>query len=222
MSTDSAVERVWMVTGAARGFGARIVAGALEHGAAVVATARDVKALHERFGERPLLLALALDVTNEAQAQAAAAAAVARFGRIDVLVNNAGYGLVGAVEGLTEALYDELAPLGIHATVVEPGYFRTDFLDSTSLASSKAQIDDYAATAGAVRTRAEALNHQQPGDPERLARALLELVEAAAPPLRLPLGSDAIARIGDKHALVERELAAWRGLAASTDFPPGR
>jgi len=134
----------------------------------------------------------------------------------------AGFGVYSstkfAVEGLSEALHDELAPLGIHVTVVEPGYFRTDFLDSTSLADGQNHIEDYAATAGAVRSRASTLNHQQPGDPDKLATAIVALVEAKNPPLRLPLGTDAIARIEEKHAFVERELQEWRALAASTDF----
>jgi NAD(P)-dependent dehydrogenase (short-subunit alcohol dehydrogenase family) len=273
-----------MITGAARGFGAKITAAALDRGDAVVATARSPKAIVEQFGERPGLLATALDVTDETQATAAVAAAVAKFGRLDVLINNAGFGIMGAVEessadevrrvydtnvfgllnvtraalvqmrrqksghvinfsslggyraaagfgvysstkfaveGLTEALHDELKPLGIHATVVEPGYFRTDFLDGTSLQPTAKQIDDYAATAGAVRKHAVELNHQQPGDPERFANAILALVDAKEPPLRLPLGTDAVARIEEKNAFVARELDAWRKLAASTDFPPG-
>ncbi|MFP3700348.1 short-chain dehydrogenase/reductase, partial [Burkholderia sp. SIMBA_013] len=103
-------------------------------------------------------------------------------------------------EGLTEALHDELAPLGIHATVVEPGYFRTDFLDATSLVVAPGEIADYAATSGQVRRRAVDLNHQQPGDPVRLAAAMVELANAAEPPLRLPLGSDTLAAIAEKLA----------------------
>ena len=272
-----------MITGAARGIGAKIADAALAAGDALVATARDAGAVATRFGEGPSVLPLRLDVTDEAQAAAAVEAAVARFGRIDVLINNAGYGLVGAVEeasatdvrriyetnvfgllnvtravlvqmrrqrsghivnisslggyraaagfgvysstkfaveGLSEALRDEVAPLGIHVTVVEPGYFRTDFLDSTSLVESQHRIDDYAGTAGAVRSRAATLSHQQPGDPDKLATAIVTLVEAKEPPLRLPLGTDAIARIEEKHAFVEREVRAWRSLAASTDFTP--
>ena len=136
----------------------------------------------------------------------------------------AGFGVYSstkfAVEGLSEALRDEVAPLGIHVTVVEPGYFRTDFLDSTSLVESQHRIDDYAGTAGAVRSGAATLSHQQPGDPDKLATAIVTLVEAKEPPLRLPLGTDAIARIEEKHAFVEREVRAWRSLAASTDFTP--
>jgi NAD(P)-dependent dehydrogenase (short-subunit alcohol dehydrogenase family) len=282
MNTPSSFKRVWMITGASRGIGSRIAAAALAHGDAVVATARDAAAIEKRFGAQPGLLAVALDVTDEAQAAHAVQAALARFGRIDVLVNNAGYGLLGAVEeasadevrrlyetnvfgllnvtravlpamrerrsghvvnisslggyrsaagfgvycstkfaveGLTEALHAELAPLGIHATVVEPGYFRTDFLESQSLVTSPRVIADYAASAGVVRERAKQISLNQPGDPERLARALLTLVEAGNPPLRLPLGTDTLQTLADKHAFVERETAEWRELAASTDFP---
>jgi NADP-dependent 3-hydroxy acid dehydrogenase YdfG len=91
-------KRTWMITGAARGIGAKIAAAALANGDAVVATARDARAVATQLGDRPALLAVPLDVTDEAQAISAVQAAVARFGRIDVLVNNAGYGLLGAVE----------------------------------------------------------------------------------------------------------------------------
>ena len=271
--------RTWFITGASRGFGALITAEALAAGDAVVATARDPKSLEARFGEHPRLLAVRLDVTQEEQALAAVEAAIQRFGRIDVLVNNAGYGLLGAVEeargpeverlfatnvfglltvtravlphmrrqraghvinlsslggygaypgwgvycatkfaveGLTEALAAELAPLGIHATVVEPGFFRTDFLDGQSLAVAE-PIADYAATSGVTRTAAEGLNHAQPGNPVKLAKAMIALAHTARPPVRLPLGSDALARIENKHRGVTEELATWRELALSTD-----
>ena len=95
--------RTWFITGASRGFGALIAERALAKGEAVVASARNPQSLIDRFGARPNLLPLALDVTDEAQAHAAARAAVQRFGRIDVLVNNAGYGLLGAVEEASAA-----------------------------------------------------------------------------------------------------------------------
>jgi len=284
MTTSPNFKRVWFITGAARGIGARIVDAALAQGDAVVATSRDASTLEQRFGAQPGLLALALDVTSEAQSTAAAAAALARFGRIDVLVNNAGFGLLGAVEeasadevrrlyetnvfgllnvtravlpamrarrsghvinlssvggyrsgagfgvycstkfaveGLTEALHAELAPLGIHATVVEPGYFRTEFLEQSSLVVSPRIVDDYAPTAGQVREAAKRISLNQPGDPQRLAQAMLALVESASPPLRLPLGTDTLQAIRDKNAFVERETAAWERLSASTDFPKG-
>jgi NAD(P)-dependent dehydrogenase (short-subunit alcohol dehydrogenase family) len=284
MTSNSNQARVWMITGAARGIGLRIVEAALAAGDAVVATSRDVSALRERFAGNDALLPVALDVTDEKQAAAAVASALARFGRIDVLVNNAGFGLLGAVEeasadevrrlyetnvfgllnvtravlpsmrerrggrvvnissvggyrsgpgfgvycstkfaveGISEALHGELAPLGVHVTVVEPGYFRTEFLDQSSLSVSPRVIADYAGTAGQVRERAVQINQKQPGDPERLAQALLALVASPTPPLRLPLGTDTLAAIADKNAHVAAETAAWRELSASTDFPAG-
>ncbi|WP_373377173.1 oxidoreductase [Cupriavidus nantongensis] len=277
--------KVWFITGASRGFGLELTRAALARGDRVVATARNPQAVIGAVGGHEHLLAVALDVTSEAQAVAAAEAAVARFGRIDVLVNNAGYGLLGAVEeasaseveqqfatnvfgvlavtravlpqmrrqrsghivnissiggyaaypgwgvygatkfaveGLTEALSAELAPLGIHATVVEPGFFRTDFLDASSLVRVGTEIGEYAETVGAMRAHMASANHQQPGDPALLAAALLALADSSTPPVRLPLGSDTVARIADKHRKVEAELAAWHTLAVSTDHADAR
>ncbi len=282
MNSYSAFKRVWFITGAARGFGALIAEAALAEGDAVIATARNPDAVVERLGVSPGLLPLKMDVTDSEQIHAAVKAAVATFGRIDVLVNNAGFGLLGAVEesalsdvrrmydtnvfgllsmtqavlpqmrqqraghiinfssiggyraaagfgvycstkfaveGLSEALHDELKPLDIHVTVVEPGYFRTDFLDASSLSKSAHIIDDYDETAGAVRRVAATLNHKQPGDPARLAAAMIQLVNAGTPPLRLPMGTDTLAAIAKKNALVEQEMNAWAALSASTDFP---
>lgn len=281
MTTAHSFKRVWLVTGASRGIGAKIVAAALAHGDAVVATARNAQTVVERFGEQPGLLAVQLDVTNESQAADVARAAVEHFGRIDVLVNNAGFGVLGAVEeasaeevrrlyetnvfgllnvtrgvlpfmrqarrghvinissvggfrsgagfgaycstkfaveGLSEALHAELAPLGVKVTVVEPGYFRTDFLDSNSLVESPRVIDDYAATSGEVRKLAKVYNQQQPGNPELLAVAMIKLVEAPNPPMRLALGTDTLQAIEAKLAYVKEETDAWRELSASTDF----
>ncbi|WP_428003152.1 oxidoreductase [Acidovorax sp.] len=278
----SSFSRIWLITGASRGIGARIAEVALAQGDAVVATSRSADSVTERLGASDALLPLALDVTDEAQARHAVGAALERFGRIDVLVNNAGYGLLGAVEeatadevrrlyetnvfgllnvtravlpcmrsrraghvinisslggvrsaagfgvycstkfaveGLTEALHAELAPLGIHATVVEPGYFRTEFLDTASLSVSPLVLEDYAPSAGVIREAARRINLNQPGDPLRLAQAMMQLVASPTPPLRLPLGSDTLQTIADKHAFVEKETAQWRALAASTDFP---
>ncbi|HEV2510350.1 oxidoreductase [Bosea sp. (in: a-proteobacteria)] len=272
---------VWFITGASRGFGAQVAKLALAKGDAVVATARDPKSVIASLGEHPNLLAVALDVTDEAQAHAAIKEAIHRFGRIDILLNNAGFGLLGAVEeatatevealyrtnvfgvlnvcravlphmrrarnghilnissiggyrsaagfgvycstkfaveGLTEALADELAPLGIKATIIEPGYFRTDFLDARSLSISGARIDDYAGTAGAVREHAAKLSHRQPGNPAKLAAAIVALGGNPEAPLRMPYGSDTIAAIEAKNALVARELDAWRTVSVSTDF----
>ncbi len=124
-----------------------------------------------------------------------------------------------AVEGLTEALAAELAPLGIFATAVEPGYFRTDFLDATSLSVSPAAIADYQATAGAVRTHAAQISHNQPGDPQRLADVLIDFVDVPNPPVRLPLGSDTAAATEAVAAAHLAVLKDWRAVAVSTDFP---
>jgi NAD(P)-dependent dehydrogenase (short-subunit alcohol dehydrogenase family) len=270
--------KTWFITGASRGFGSLIMEAVLATGDAVIATARDPSSVTDH----PRLFKLPLDVMNEGQARDAVARGIEKFGHIDVLVNNAGYGLLGAVEeasaseverlfatnvfgllnvtravlphmrkqrsghiinmssvggyasspgwgvycatkfaveGISEALSTELAPLGIHTTVVEPGYFRTDFLSTQSLTSTAARIDDYADTAGNMRTFAAAANHQQPGDPQRLAQVIVQLVAADDPPTRLPLGSDTVARIEKKHRNVERELQLWRSVSLSTDFP---
>ncbi len=123
-----------------------------------------------------------------------------------------------AVEGVSEALHAELTPLGIHVTVVEPGFFRSDILDKDkSLAEAAVRIADYDGTVGAVRAFVPQFNYNQPGDPVKLARALVELANCKEPPLRLPLGPDTLKRMAEKNVLVQRETAAWRDLAASTD-----
>ncbi|MGL4962784.1 MAG: oxidoreductase [Inquilinus sp.] len=276
--------RVWFITGASRGFGALVSKAVLDAGGAVVATARNPRAIIDAVGNHPRLLTIPLDVTKASEAEEAANTAVRRFGRIDVLFNNAGYGLLGAVEeataeeietlyrtnvfgllavtravlphmrarrsghvlnmssiggyighqgwgvycstkfaveGLTEALAIELAPLGIRATVIEPGFFRTDFLDSRSLTVSLKVIEDYHATSGAMRDFATEANHNQPGDPARFAMALLDMVESPDPPGRMPFGSDTVRAIAAKNAMVDTELTRWQALAVSTDYPVG-
>jgi NAD(P)-dependent dehydrogenase (short-subunit alcohol dehydrogenase family) len=273
--------RTWFITGASRGFGILIAEQALRSGDAVIATARNPQDITDRLGEQPNLLAVRLDVTREDEAHQAVAEGIKRFGRIDVLINNAGFGVLGAVEetsaseterlfatnvfgllnvtravlphmraqrsgrvinissiggyqaymgwgvygstkfaveGITEALHQELAPLGIQATVVEPGFFRTDFLDEQSLIKTRLELADYDETVGKMRAFAEAANHAQPGDPQKFAEAMLALVNAPTPPLRLALGSDTVARIEAKNRLVAQELAEWNELALSTDF----
>lgn len=273
--------KTWFITGASRGFGLRVAQLALSRGDRVVATARNAASVIEKLGSHPNLLAVQLDVTDEKEACIAAQAAVERFGGIDVLLNNAGFGLLGsveeataeeverlyrtnvfgllnvtravlpfmrrqrsgrilnissiggyrgaagfgvycstkfAVEGLSEALHQELAPLGIHVTVIEPGYFRTDFLDASSLSVSATRIADYKDTAGLVRDRAAGLNHAQPGDPDKLANAIVGFADAANPPVRLPLGSDTVAVIEAKHVSDAEILRQWRAVSVSTDF----
>lgn len=273
---------VWFITGASRGFGLEIARAALSRGDSVVAAARDPLAVERALGEREQMLAVPLDVTDEQQAQAAVDAALKRFGQIDVLVNNAGRGLLGAVEeasaeevrsvfvvnvggllnvtravlpsmrarrsgrilnissvggftawsggwglycatkfaveGLSEAMHAELLPLGIRVILIEPGAFRTDFLEASSLSRVKRVINDYSGTAGATRVWADATNQRQIGDPAKAAAAMVTIATTADPPLRLQLGTDCLARVEEKLALVAKELAAWRNLAESTDY----
>ncbi len=273
--------RTWFITGASRGLGSLIAEHALRAGDAVIATARKPEEVVSRLGNHPKLLAVRLDVTSESETQQAVAEGIKRFGRIDVVINNAGFGVLGAVEetsaseterlfatnvfgvlnviravlphmrrqrsghiinissiggyqayvgwgvygstkfaieGITEALHQEVAPLGIHATVVEPGFFRTDFLDEQSLIKTALELADYDDTVGAMRRFAKDYNHTQLGDPVKFAEAILALVNAPKPPQRLPLGSDTVARIEAKNEFVVSELNEWRDLAMSTDF----
>lgn len=270
---------VWFITGAARGLGSALVKQALAIGDEVVAAARrpDEVAVS---ADPDRCLRVALDVTSEQQAQEAVASALARFGRIDYLVNNAGASLLGAVEeasaqeveevfstnlfgvlnvtrvvlpimraqgfgrivnigsmggfaqspgwgiygatkfaleGVTEALAAEVGPLGISATVVELGSFRTEFLGG-SLRSTRITIDDYASTVGPVRNASASRNGSQTNDPIKGAAAIIQAVTSGAPPLRLPLGLDAVATVERKVERVRAELEVWRALSESTTF----
>jgi NAD(P)-dependent dehydrogenase (short-subunit alcohol dehydrogenase family) len=127
-----------------------------------------------------------------------------------------------AVEGISEGLAEEVAPLGLHVTSVQPGYFRTDFLDSTSLVKSERVLDDYSATVGALRAGVDHINHNQPGDPAKLAKAIMALVDMRDPPRQLALGSDTVRTRQEQAARVMRELEQHRALSLSTDFGPGQ
>ncbi|PVM91909.1 oxidoreductase [Caulobacter endophyticus] len=277
----SPAPRTWFVTGASRGLGADIVRAVLAAGDRVVATARSRQSLVETLGpDSDNLLSLALDVTRPDQAPAAVDAALARFGRIDVLVNNAGYGhlsvfeestaadaqaqydtnvfglmhvtravlpamraqrsgrifnissvggIVGgesgtlycaskfAVEGFSESLAGEVRRFGIHVTVVEPGFFRTDFLEPTSVRHASHAIDDYAQVAADLKAFYDARSRNQAGDPLRLGQALVTLANAERPPVRWCAGTDALAMVQAKIDGLQGELDAWRDLSASTD-----
>jgi NAD(P)-dependent dehydrogenase (short-subunit alcohol dehydrogenase family) len=275
------MSKTWFITGASRGLGAAIARAALDAGDRVVITARRRETVAETFGEdSDTVLSLALDVTDPGQVAAAVDAAVARFGRIDVLVNNAGYGHLGlfeetrsedarvqfdtnvfglfdmtravlpimrrqrsghvfnissiggllggesgsiycaskfAVEGFTESVAAEVQPFGIRMTIVEPGFFRTDFLDARSVRHADDPIADYAEASAAIRAFYDARSHNQAGDPAKLGEALVTLANAANPPVRWSAGTDAIAVVEGKAAGLKAELDAWRDLSASTD-----
>jgi len=279
MTTPS--RKTWFVTGAARGLGAAIARAALDAGDRVVVAGRNRDALVEAFGpDSDTVLSVTLDVTDPAAIAAAVEATVARFGRIDVLVNNAGYGHLGlfeetrpqdartqfdtnvfglfdmtravlpvmraqrsghvfnvssvggmvggasgaiycaskfAIEGFSESIAQEVSPFGVHVTIVEPGFFRTDFLDASSVVYAAHPIADYAQASAALRGFYEARSHNQAGDPARLGQALVALANAENPPLRWAAGTDALGIIEGKIAGLTTELEAWRDLSASTD-----
>jgi short-subunit dehydrogenase len=137
------------------------------------------------------------------------------------LVSSAGFGIYNAskyaVEGFSEALLLEVDSLGIQVTLVEPGAFRTNFLDS-SLAVSRIAIDDYEPTAGLFKNRLNANNGSQPGDPVKAAQAIISLSEMENPPLRLLLGQDAYNRVTAKLKAVSLEIENMKQVTLSTDF----
>jgi NAD(P)-dependent dehydrogenase (short-subunit alcohol dehydrogenase family) len=281
---DAPSKSVWFITGCSTGFGRELSVILLQRGYRVVVTARDkakvddIVAGHDKNG-----LALALDVDKQDQIDAAAKAAERRFGRIDVLVNNAGYGYLAAVEegddadvramfetnffglaamtravlpimraqksgaivnvssmggfigfpgsgyyaatkfaveGLSESLAKEVAPLGIKVIIVEPGPFRTDWA-GRSLKTPKRPLDAYAETAIARRQQIQSYSGTQPGDPARAAEAIIATVESPNPPLRLPLGSFAYDAMGAELETVRKEYKAVESVARGADFPKG-
>jgi NAD(P)-dependent dehydrogenase (short-subunit alcohol dehydrogenase family) len=126
-----------------------------------------------------------------------------------------------ALEGWMEGLAAELAPLGIHATIIEPGYFRTDFFDESSANYPEGDIADYAQVSRESREFRRSMNHQQVGDPERLGKVVVDLTEMEQPPVRIALGSDASEWAeGKGHNIVE-EAIRWRPISASTDGETG-
>ena len=271
------MNRVWLITGASSGFGRAITEAAVAADDTVIATARNTEVLADVAAAHPgQVEAFALDVTDAAAIEAAVQDVIARHGRIDVLVNNAGRGHVGAaeetseaelrslfdvhvfgpaaltravlphmrerrsgaivqmssmggqlsfagfsaysgtkfaLEGMSEALADEVRPLGIKVLIVEPGVFRTGLFGSTT---DSEQIADYSATVGPTRQMVEANDGRQPGDPAKAAAAIITAIDAPETPLRLPLGDDAVDAISGHLEKVGAELAAWEKIARDT------
>jgi short-subunit dehydrogenase len=271
---------VWFITGCSSGFGLELAKQAVGRGYRTVMTARDPAKL-QGYVATDNVLVLALDVTQADQAGAAVKAAEARFGGIDVLVNNAGIGyfaaieegeeaavrnmfevnvfgltrmtqavlpgmrkrrsgcivnfasLAGirgmpalgqycatkfAVEGLSEALRQEVEPLGVRVMVVEPSGFRTDWAGRSAHESAH-QIDDYMATAGTVRTAVRAASGKQPGDPVRAAEAVIHAVASGQPPHHLLLGNDAFEGAMAKLGELRTAFTAGERVARAADFP---
>ncbi|MEH2207341.1 MAG: oxidoreductase [Nostoc sp.] len=275
-------QKVWFITGASRGFGLEIARAALAAGDQVVATVRSQPAqLAATLHNHPDLYVVQMDVTQKDRVQEAVKQSIARFGRVDVLVNNAGFGMITAIEeatdaevrkqydtnvfgllnvtrailpylrqqksgrvinitslfgydavpgwglygstkfaieGLSKGLALEVAPLGIHVTAVAPGLFSTDFLSAKSYTAAKTIIDDYQETVGSMRSGADALHGNQPGDPKKFAAVIIQLANTERPPLHLPVGKDAIAMYKNNAAKMAQEIQAWLPVATSTDY----
>ena len=280
--TNKQTGRVWFITGSSSGFGRLLAEQVLAAGEFVVATARDLAKVSDLERKYPdNAKAIRLDVTDKTQADEAVAQALAVFGRIDVLVNNAGYGLVAAqeeateeeiqsqidtnvygvihvtravlphmrtqrsghivnmssvaglvgtpglgyynltkfaLEGMSEALAQEVAPLGIHVTAIEPGPFRTDFAGRSAHFSPN-EIREYSGSAGKTRAMLHSANGTQKGDPLRAVEAIRRVVASENPPQHLILGAFALHRFRGKVERIQREMAEWEQVALGADFP---
>ena len=287
MTTPLRDSPVWFITGCSTGFGRELAQCVLMQGWRAVVTARDRARVADLAdptrGHEQSALALDLDVTSAAQISAAVQAAQARFGRIDVLVNNAGYGyqssaeegdeaeiraqfdanvfglfamtravlpgmraqrrghilnitsvagLAGfpgsgyyaaskhAVEGFSDSLAAECAPLGIKVTCIEPGPFRTDWA-GRSLRQTPNRIQDYADTAG-IRMKATAQGSgAQPGDPARAAAAMIRITQAENPPRHLVLGAFGVEAVRSRLQRTLADIEQWRDASVGADFPKG-
>ncbi len=274
------MSKVWFITGSSRGLGRHLAEAVLESGHQLVATARKPEQLVDlKVKYKDQVRIVAVDVTDPAAVRSAVQTAIAAFGRLDVLVNNAGYGNIAsieditaedfrtqmetnfygvvnvtraalpllreqrsghiiqissiggrlgtpglsayqsakwAVEGFSEVLSKEVAPLGIKVTIVEPGAFRTDWAGS-SMEVEKIR-EEYQPTVGVLADHLRENSGQQVGDPSKAANVILRIAELSDPPLRLLLGSDAVhlARLTTAHRAAEDEK--WLELSLSTDF----
>jgi short-subunit dehydrogenase len=141
------------------------------------------------------------------------------------LIGSPGWGFYNAtkfaVEGFSEALAEELKPLGVHVTMVEPGPFRTDFLGRSGKLARR-QLSDYATTAGKAREYLKTQSGKQPGDPQKAVEAIVAAANSSKPPLHLILGRIALTRFRNKLADWQKEIAAWESVTIAADFPENK
>jgi NAD(P)-dependent dehydrogenase (short-subunit alcohol dehydrogenase family) len=274
-------KKVWLITGISSGLGKALAQTVIEKGDFAIGTFRNqdqVDAFNDQYKDNAF--ALKLDVTQPKEVQAAFQTIQQRFGRIDVLVNNAGFGFAGAVEetseaevravfetnffgtlqvtqavlpifraqksghiiqisshggikafagfgiynaakfaveGFSEALAQELAPLNIKVTLVQPGPFRTGFANA-AFQEAALKIEDYNATAGAFRERMKSVDGKQEGDPQKAAAAIVAMAHSENPPLRMPLGKVPMTTIQMKLDSVKSDLEAGRAVAERVVF----
>ncbi|UFH56558.1 oxidoreductase [Spirosoma sp. KNUC1025] len=274
--------KVWFITGASKGLGLSLVKQLLAAGYKVAATSRNIDDLHRAVGPVDDFLPLAVDLKTESSVAAAITGTIEQFGQIDVVVNNAGYGLLGsleeltdeearenfdvnvfgtlnvirqvmphlrrqqsghifnissiagfsgsfpgwgiycatkfAVEGFSESLANEVSDFGVNVTIVEPGYFRTEFLTANSLTVPRHQIDAYEAVRQSQTVHQQAINGNQQGDPEKAVAAIIQVASAPNPPLHLFLGQDAYDMAYAKMNAIQTDLETWKSLTVSTGF----
>jgi NAD(P)-dependent dehydrogenase (short-subunit alcohol dehydrogenase family) len=275
--------KTWFVTGASQGLGLTLVHELLAAGYSVAATSRRLAELQQAVpAAEGRFLPLSMDLGNEASVRQAIEQTINTFGRLDVVVNNAGYGQIGALEelsdaecrrnfdvnvfgllhvlrhatphlrqqgagrvfniasvggytgnfpgwgiycatkfavaGLTESYAAEVQAFGVQATVVYPGYFRTNFLTSSSLGTPQQPLPAYQSVRESQQAHEEQINGHQPGDPAKAAAVLMQAAEAAQQPLHLFLGADAHAMAEQKIAAVRQDMQQWHNVAAATDL----
>lgn len=274
---------IWYVTGASKGLGLELVLKLLKEGYQVAATSRKVSELEKMIGAKSTnFLPLQVDLVDEKSVQLSIEATVKHFGGLDVVVNNAGFALAGALEelsdaevrynfdvnvfgalnvirqalphlrkqqgghifniascggftglfpgfgiycatkfamhGFTESLSMEIKEFDIHATVVSPGYFRTNFLESSSLMLPKNALPEYTQARQAQLIHQTEINGNQPGNPEKAAEVMIAVSKMEQPPLHLFLGQDAYQFAADKIQFVEQQLDSLKPLATSTGY----
>lgn len=275
-------KKVWFVTGASKGLGLFLVKRLLKEGHCVAATSRTIDRLEKAVGIITHFLPLEMDPMNEQSVKTAIDKSIEKFGSIDVVVNNAGYGQFGTLEelsdeearqnfdinvfgalnvirnsmpylrrrkkghiinvssiagftgafsnigiysatkfalaGLTEALSVEAKDFNIKASIVYPGYFRTNFLDKDSLRLPQKPISGYTSARNSEHWLETEINGNQPGDPERAARGFIQLAESENPPLHFFMGSDSFAMANHKIGILQDALKINEALSKSTDY----
>jgi len=272
--------KVWYITGASKGMGLSLTKELLSKGHRVAATSRTVDVFKQFTAYEDRFLALEVDLKSESSIESSFNKTIEKFGNVDVIVNNAGYGLGGALEeltaeeindnfevnffaavrviqkalpylrkqrsgniinissiagfapglgwsvyctakfalsGLSEALANDLKPLGLHVTNILPGWFRTSFAASDSIAYNKNHIEEYSYLRE-HHEKMNSINGVQLGNPDKIADAFLELVLSKNPPVNLFLGSDALNRAKSKIQQLNQEMSDWEAVSISTDF----
>lgn len=279
---ENSNQKVWYITGASKGLGLALAKQLLSEGKKVAATSRSLEDLKKAVGENENFLPLAVNILSEESVEESIKNTVERFGSIDVVVNNAGYGLAGALEeltdaetrqnfdvnvfgslnvirkvlpylreqqsghifnvssiggftgsfpgfgiycatkfavqGFTESLAEEVKDFGIKATIVSPGYFRTNFLNDSSLNVPKNQLQEYKTVRDVQAAHENEINGNQQGDPQKAALAFIKTADMQNPPVHLFLGQDAYDMAEVKIQAVRNNMEAVREFATATGY----